>query len=311
MKKQYILILAIISPLLACGGGKKQKLDTVVETKKLIVERDSLQRSKVVYNAVEDIEFNVADKKTTEGKGSTNFKQLNLTEPEQLEREINLDDFYTKVSYVTLKHPFAEHGLAYLGDTDIAIYYPQGMSSMGGFNSEVFMTENSIVAGDKYTGFHVYNNAGEYLYSPVLADEAIKYNKSTNQISYDRGDLKSEMRDFSVWGNKALISIMEDTIPRTYVYDIERQVAIHSFKKSYFNCILDDNTFLTPTNGDEYCLLTLSYDEGKKTFDLNFFKNYNPQNTKGGRRSGPESTQIADVNGVCTVRQAYNEPYTE
>lgn len=166
MKKKYYLITFLSLLLITCCGGKKQTLESEKAT---ITPQDSIQRSVVVYNAAEDIKPEKVEEPIIGGGKvvSPHLVKLNLGSKKLEEKEINLDDFYKKVSYVELKHPLADKGFSFLGDTNIKIYtrHENGESSlsMRGFNSSVYLTEDNIIAGDNYLGYHVYDREGVFL----------------------------------------------------------------------------------------------------------------------------------------------------
>ncbi|MBB4035018.1 hypothetical protein GGR21_000905 [Dysgonomonas hofstadii] len=319
MKKSKELWIIILLPafLIACGGGKKQTLEAEKVDEATIAPRDSMQHSRVVYNATEETSFSKVEKpKIGKRIVSQDLVKLNLAQQNLEEKETNLDEFYTKVNYVKLQHHLTDKGLGFLGNADIKRYTKhekgESVTSMGGFNSKVYLTENNIVAGDNYLGYHVYNNTGEFLYTLASWDQLPQYDSGTNTITYYTNDVRTEIRNFSIWGNRALISVREDTLYHTHIYNIERQEGIMAFSYMSPAFIINDNLFLAYNgsisfkDGDNYLNL-ISYSKQNNLLKPTSFRNYNPGATTKGRRYSPEYHTFTYYNNVLTTRQAYND----
>lgn len=247
--KLYVIIL-LLALQTACGGKKRTLEAEVIEEVAVIAPRDSMQRSKVVYNAIEA----VTSYKTEEpgiGKKTIANKlvKLNLAQNNPEEKAISLDEFYTNVSYIKLQHPLADKGVNFLGNANIRRYIKhekgEDVIFMSGFNSKVYFSENSIVAGDNYFGYHVYNKNGEFIYTIASPHKLPKYDSATNTINYHTNDMETEIQNFSIQNNKAFITVREDTVQYAHVYDIEKQKGIMAFAKMIPGFIINDNLFLS------------------------------------------------------------------
>lgn len=317
MKNKYYLIVSIILLLVACGK-KKQTLEAEkVNDETEIAITDTTQHSSVIYNAAKEVQFNkISEPQIGKKIVGKDLIKLNLAQKGLEEKEINLDDFYTKVSYITLKHPFADQEMDFLGNSEIQQYTrrEQGTGSMfmAGFNSKAYLNEDYIIAGDNYLGYHVYDKGGAFLYTLTAPNKGLQYNRTLNSISYYTNDLKGIVNSFSVLGSKALINVREDSTTLTHLYDISKQKGIMAFRGLHPSFIINDNSFLSYNwsinikNHDSY-LNIFSYSEQDNSLTSTIFRSYNPEVTSKGRRSSPERHTFVYYNNILTSRQAYND----
>lgn len=318
IKNKLYVITLLLTLLIACGGGKKQTLEAEkVEEEVFVAARDSLQRSAVVYNAAEEIKLGKVYKLQIGKKiVGTNLVKLNLAQNSPEEKEIKLDEFYKKVSYIKLKHPLSDSNIGFLGDSDIKQYTVrengESVSTRGGFNSQVYLAGNNIVAGDNYFGYHVYSKDGTFLYTLASREELPQYDNTSNTVSYYTNIAKGIITNFSVFADKALISVREDSVFRTHIYDINKQKGTMAFKNMAPAFLVNDKSFLfynssTNIKKQDYYMRIVSYLEEESTLIQTYFTSYNSEATTKGRRSSPERHTFTYYNSVLTTRQAYND----
>ncbi|MDR2956195.1 MAG: DUF4933 domain-containing protein [Prevotella sp.] len=306
MKKATIVLL-VISFLFSCGGKKKQGLaeEALEEKKEIIAITDS-----------EEIMDTVIPAKGVKYKGSRTIDnsnppvKLNLAGTGKEDKSLDVANYYTKVRYTKLKHPLPAEQGGFLGEASISVYYEQGMSMSGGVNSSIFVTDEKIIAGDDYFGFHCYDKEGKFEYSIASRGVLPDYNQKKNELTINWNKSDRTIMNFSVLGDNCLYYAIENNKPRMFFQNLKSRKNYLERPGWYGETFLyKPNTIASYT----YRMRETNPSPVFRVFDykgdtLSVFMNYNllPAPKKGSV-TNPDSRFLYYYNDELTMRQAYND----
>lgn len=305
------LIIASLLLFVSCGKTKKRFLETGIEEPIAAVSRDSLQYSSIIYNAAKAesaAKFsNVIQKGVRIADSANPPIKLNLSENELTKKQIELGNYYSKVNHFRLKHPLSSSGGRYLGDISMHFHFEDGSSWLAdGMSSEVYLSENQIVVGDLYTGFHVYNSRGSFLYTLAQLDNLPIYDKNKN-TAHMTSDETNWIEVFSTLENIALICTKEDSTYHTHYYDLSKQKGLANIKSRGSNIKLINNQsalFYNPNTNTKEGTPYLQSINLETLKPLNAFYNSNPT---GKGKENPENHLFTYYDNILTTKQAYND----
>lgn len=228
MKNVYFLIPIVCTlTFISCGKSKKQSLAVENEEKAVIIApKDSLQESKVVYNSAK---AQPALQKQSSGIGKREINsssppvKLNLLKEDTEAKGIDLADYYKKVRYVKLKHPLSSRQGIFLANTTIEVNFGNSMAFDYIGNPQVFFSDQDIIAGDRYLGYHVYDLSGKFSYTLALPDKLPSFDKQQHHGYLQANGMKGEITDFSVFKETALIATKEDGLYKMHLYNLKRR----------------------------------------------------------------------------------------
>jgi hypothetical protein len=307
--KCYVLILIVLCA--GCGGNaKKQTLPPEAEADdagKLTV--NVTYETEVVMDTViprEGIRYGEVRKTNP----STPPVRLDLTQQRPEEKEFRPADYYSKVKYVKLKHPFAEQNKGFLGNARCNILYESGGSaSISGMNSAVYLTDGNLIAGDPFFGYHCYDREGNFLYTIAAMEEPPEY---SNNITLQITSETKFIRDFSVFGDNCVIHTRQS--------QAKTRMDLHNVaaRKTYLSRPYHGGRvlFINPESYVSYQYNILApepapfmYSFEAKGDTLCRFMNCNtlPAPGKKGAYTNPDRGVFYYYNHTLTIRQAYND----
>ena len=307
MKTRFFLYLTLLtSAIVGCSGPKKQTLGPEVEnTTKNVVIKASVSLDSIIPNP------GVRHKEERIINSSAPPVKLNLVEKME-EKEIKLSDYYSKVKYIKLKHPFAEQGKSFLGNTLSNIRFEEGGNRLGaGINSLVYITPENIIAGDPYFGYHCYDLEGNFIYTIAVMEQFPEYHKERNEIMATvRKSSTMFINKFSVFGDNCLIYTAKGDNLRLDLHSIKAQ-------KTYFSrpCDIGNSMLIDPEVfiNYHYNVLATEIEPFMNTYEIQGdtlcrFYNYNslakPINSS---YNNPEKGTFYYYNDILTFRQSFND----
>ena len=304
MKSLWILIM--FGLFFSCGN-KKQTLEAV-EKKEEAAALNTIYESEVVLDSVVPSP-GIKYKPTRIADPNHPPVTINLaTTPET--GELDLADYYSTVKYLKLKHPLSEQDKGFLGDADFIIMYDRGMSSGGGINSEVYLTGENIIAGDKYFGYHCYDAGGNYVYTLAAMSKLPGYDSRKNEVSIEWDESLKMIHSFSVHDNNCLIYMVQANNPRLEFHNIQSRKTYMS--RPFYGgrtMLLSPETFISYQYNaytDKPQPFMYSYDMKGDTL-CQFINHNSLATTKKGSSTNPDRGVFYYYNGVPAIRQAYND----
>ena len=304
----YCILLANI--IVGCTGSKKQVLGSKEE-----IETE-IPAVKSSYEAVVSVDTIIPNpgvrfKEERIIDSSAPPVRLDLAgNPE--EKELKLSDHFSKVRYLKLKHPFAEQGKCFLGNALSDIHFEEGGNRLGvGINSLVFITQENIIAGDPYFGYHCYDLEGNFIYTIAAMEQLPDYDKEKNEIKTKVK--KSSMmfiNDFSILGDNCLINTAKGDDLRLNFHSIKS-------RKTYFSRPYDlgNSMLINPEAyiNYSYDVLATEIEPFMGTYEIKgdtlcSFYNYNSLAKQINRGySNPEKGTFYYYNDMFTFRQSFND----
>jgi hypothetical protein len=177
-------------------------------------------------------------------------------------------------------------------------------------HSQIKLSDNYIVAGDRYSGFHCFDQEGNYLYTIETSDFSKKnYAPSNTIVSVKEDDLKGFLGIAGIYGNYCLYSVREENKTKFCLFDLDQNKRIMT-RPWVRNLFLLDNVSMV---NDVYSLTdtvpgSFLFTLGIKGDTLCRFLNYNPL-FKAGQRTlySPPTPDIYYYGKQLTIRQALND----
>lgn len=303
----HILLLSCI--LIGCsGGGKKLTLPSEKEMNKN-VEIFSYTAEVVMDTVIPKPGIKLKEVRKTDPTNPPVTIRLAANPEEKL---FKLTDYFKKVTYVKLKHPYSEQRKGFLGDASISINYPTGGSGFsGGVNSHVYLTSKHIIAGDHYFGFHCYDNQGKFLRTLAVRAKMPVYDKKGNGIDFEYNEKEDQVYSFTVQDDNCLIFRLQKGKPVLDFHNLTTQKTYLSRpfyggtpllinKTTFINSIYNPRTterrpfmYALEMEGDTLCR----------------FMNYNAlfDDSNKGQSTNPDRGNTYYYNNQLTFRQAYND----
>ena len=308
--KNIIYCILLTSVIVGCTGSKKQVLGSKEEIE---TEIPAVKSSFEAVVSVDTIIPNpgVRFKEERIIDSSAPPVRLDLAgNPE--EKELKLSDHFSKVRYLKLKHPFAEQGKCFLGNALSDIHFEEGGNRLGaGINSLVFITQENIIAGDPYFGYHCYDLEGNFIYTIAAMEQLPDYNKERNQIMTKIK--KSSMmfiNEFSILGDNCLINTAKGDDLRLNFHSIKS-------KKTYFSRPYDigNPMLINPESyiNYKYNVLATESEPFMGSYEIKgdtlcSFFNYNSLAKQINRSyTTPERGTFYYYNDILTFRQPFND----
>lgn len=304
MKK--IIYFLCVGLLISCGGKKKQALD----------EADIQKKAEL--NAIfetEEVLDTIAPASGVKYKGTRNIDPANppviidLVSPKEA-KDLDLANYYSKAKFIKLKHPLDPADGGFLGNADVKISADKWMQTMGGVNSRVYFTDNHIIAGDSYFGYHCYSKDGNFSHTIVAMEKLPVYNAKGNTVTIEWNDSVQLVRTFSAMGDNCLFLIAQGRKGKLFFHNITSRKNYLERPPAYGNLhLLNPTTILSYRYGvlDEErnnYLDILDY----KGDTISTFLNYNQLVQKGkGSYTNPDSPFIYYLDNKPSIRQAYND----
>ena len=235
---------------------------------------------------------------------------VNIEQPAE-NKELDLNQYYTQVEFVKITHPLSEKGIAFLGNSSVNTTYEQGASFSSGINSQVFLTQDKLISGDNFFGYHCFDKQGNYIYTIVEKEELPEFDVKANTASYFWNQ-STEMIALSVCDENCVITKRKFSAG-------DGTFSFHNINKqtNYLTRPISNNfpVLLSPETYAEYVYhptyknqtpLLIVFDIKGDT--LSQFMNYNPLADIGrGNYTNPENSDFYRYGNRLTMRQAYND----
>lgn len=179
--KSVILLLSCVVTVTACTNKKKQTLRDNQQEKAKLEELYVFEETLDTIIPHPGIKY--AEKRDIDPQNPP--VTINLDNPEK-NKELDVSRFYSQVEYVKVKHPLSEQGVAFLGNSEYEVIYPQGAMMGSGANSRVFLMEDKLIVGDNFFGYYCFDGAGNfYRYGKQLTIRQA-YNDTIFRLSADK-----------------------------------------------------------------------------------------------------------------------------
>lgn len=304
MKK--IIFLLCISLLISCGGKKKQTL-----------EEADIQK-KAELNAIietEEILDTIIPSQGVRYKGTKSIDPANppvtidLASAKEI-KDLDLAEYYSKARFIKLKHPLDAMDGGFLGDANIKVSADKWAQSMRGVNSRVYFTDNHIIAGDAYFGYHCYSKDGNFSHTIVAMEELPDYNAKNNSVLIQWNDSIQLVGNFSAMGDNCMFFVSQGRKGKIFFHNITSRKNYLERPSAYGTLhLLNPTTILSY----RYSILNESQSRYLDILDyrgdtISTFLNHNPLVKKGkGSYTNPDSPFIYYLDNKLNVRQAYND----
>jgi hypothetical protein len=228
------------------------------------------------------------------------------------EKDFKLTDYFKKVTYVKLKHPYREQLKGFLGDASVSVSYPAGGNNYSsGVNSNAYLTSGYIIAGDQYFGYHCYDNRGEFLYTLAVRAKMPSYDKRENSLEYEYDEKEDQVYSFQVQGDNCLIFRLQNEKP---VLDFHNLTSRKTYLSRPFHGghpqLINSETFVNSMyNLRATERRPFMYALEMKGDTLCRFMNYNKlfDDSNKGQYTTPDRGISYYYNNLLTFRQAYND----
>lgn len=221
--------------------------------------------------------------------------------------------YFDTVSFVMLESPAVEGKPGFLTDCPIVIRYKGGMGSFE-MNSNVWVGEDYIVAGDMLTGMYVYDKTGKMTDTLARCEFPFKYTSSPLEITYNADDRHGYEGGFTMNRNRCCY-VVSDTGRhyKTVWYDLKLKRALQEqpWKKGKMGIQpieLDEKTYfvLYPTVMKENKIFLRVF--GIRGDTLSEFTDYIRLTKKiRGNYTNPDSWFLYRLNGQQYIRQPYSD----
>lgn len=303
---KHILYFLFVVLFFSCShSGKKQRLAPEEKRDEAIIEQELLTSEVVLDTIIPREGVKYKEKRFVDPQSPV--VKLDFTRNDIPEKELDLANYFSSVRYVTLKFPFPDKG-GFLGESKISIYYDRGSSSMRGYSTEIHLSGDKIIAGDRFQGYYYYDKDGRYIRSLVLPDNWHSYNTKTNQLEIEQ-KLRNKTFGISTLGENYLLHVQENKkrtmyfgntvsdkvyMQRPYYYGVGRIASSSSYFKYYYH----------PEHSGPVLAQTLSLEDEV----LCNFANHNPELQKQENVGYyPQSSMMYEYDGVLSFRQQYND----
>jgi hypothetical protein len=308
MKRYKISVLILAALCTGCSGNsKKQTLAPATES----------DTTKLTVNLKYETEIVMDTVIPRPGVRYTEVRKINPSAPpvrlnmaqDAEKKELKLTDYYSKVKYVKLKHPFAGQNRHFLDNTQCEILFEDGGGSLiTGAYSSVYLTADNIVAGDYIFGYHCYDREGNFIYTIAVMDDPPEYSR---KISVQITPGKKFLRNISLLDDNCMIFTAQGR------YKIRMDLHNITARKTYLSRPWPGNRtmFITPDSylTYRYNVLAREPEPFMYTFDIKGdtlcrFMNHNPLAAPArSAYTNPDDGSLYHYNNVPTVRQPYND----
>lgn len=291
----------------ACSGGKKQATETenlpssAVANQPVIIETNRLNPG-VRYQ--EERSVDPANPPVV----------LDFTQ-KLVEQPLSLNDYFTKATCVTLKHPLPADQGGFLYDFSIRIRYDGGMSMSTGSQTDIQVKTPYILTKDLF-GTLLYDMNGTLVDSTGLTPiKNIKYNAAKREIEYQTKNRTALTQGLALLEGDKCLYLQHDTVADYFkmcwksMPDGKILQEIRFIERPHTTYLQDlDETALFSQNGSFRAAEVLTTFD-RNTYDtLCVFHNYNrPTVQPKGPFPFPEHTWLYRNNGKLYYRQAFND----
>ena len=306
INKTYCILLMFLA-VAACGNNRRPGLSD----KDLFALRavDTLQTSKqipdfsdmdnyVVPPGIKYTESSAVDPANPPIVIDIANRNLNI-------RKFNLSDYYAKVRYIKLRHPLPATEGNFLFDArwnNRSVH--GGMTLYRGHNSQFKLTDEYIIAGDIFFGFHCYNKEGTFLYTIEANDFPKRYNVSENTVSTNQSDMTGFTSELSIINNCCYYKKNN----MLFIYDLSRKERIFSKPFKMNGTFIDANTLVSDVYSPTDTARNFLYVFDIKGDTLCRFPSYNPIAERKGRYFlTPPAGAGYFYNDRFTIRQSMND----
>ena len=281
--KNFQLSIIMVFLLVACGNNRRPGLSD----KELFAERqiDTPQQASEQMPDFSEMETYIVHQgiKYNESRAIDPANPpvvLDIANRNLSIRKFSLSDYYSNVRYVKIKHPLLITEGSFLFDATCKVRTEGGMLTYRGFNSQFTFSDDSIVAGDIFFGYHSYDSEGNFLHTIKAYDFQKVYNVSINEISCNDSDYRKAMEDNVRNSSSNRFRVNNETMA-SYVYN-------------WRDTVSNDFLFTFNLRGDTLCR----------------FVNYNPRYDPNKKRppvSWGHPSRIYFYEQTLTVNQAIND----
>jgi len=305
MKTKYVAILLLYLIATACKNNRQTLGDKAEEQQVNLTELYASEE--VLDTIVPNPGVKYPEQRKIDPQNPP--KVINLETVAEA-RELDLAQYYAEVEYIKLKHPLSEKGIAFLGNSSYEVLYDQGGMMGDGANSRVYLTEDKLIAGDNFFGYHCFDFQGNYTHTLIAKKELPDFDLKNNKASLHWSPEGETIHGISVLDDNCLI-MSTNNRKSTFVF--------HHLgtRKNYLSrpgspgsvLLLSPDTYVA----DMYRAISTGREPMLYCFDikgdtLSKFINYNPLADVGrGSYTNPESTIFYRHGKYLTMRQAYND----
>lgn len=304
--KQVLIATATVFFLVGCTGkGKKQTLEDTSENN---VKLEELYSAELTLDTIiPNPGIKYPEKR---GVDPQNPPIVINIENKAENGELDLSQFYTQVEYVKIEHPLAEKGIAFLGNSTYQVMYERGASSGRGANSRVYLTEDKLIAGDNFFGYHCFDMQGNYMYTLAAKKELPEFDVKSNSATMYMTSESEIISGISVSDDNCLITKVANRKGNFVFHNLGKQKNYLNRPASYGTSILlSPDSYVSHVYNPAYTgKEPMLYVFDIKGDTLSAFMNYNPLADIGkGNFTNPESSDFYRYNQVLSMRQAYND----
>ncbi len=299
-----ILLLCMAVALSAC----KEKKQTLSDSEKEEVKLEELYATELTLDTIiPNPGIKYPEKRGVDPKNLP--KVINLANPTE-NKELDLNQFYSKVEYIKVKHPLNEQGIAFLGNSTYQVYYEQGAAMGSGANSRVFPTEDKIIVGDNFFGYHCFDRQGNYIYTIAAKKELPEFDVKTNTATLQMTPESELIAGISVLNDNCLITKVANSKGNFAFHNLGKQKNYLTRPASYGTCsLLSPDTYISdmynPAHKEKAPMLYVFDIKGDT---LSRFMNYNSLADIGkGSYTNPESSIFYRYGKQLSMKQAYND----
>lgn len=306
MKNRNLIVLLLCIAVVACKN-KKQTLEDRDNNK----EATKLEELYSTEQTLDTIVPNLGIKyKESRGIDPQHLPVVINIENSAESNELDVNQFYTQVEYVKLKHPLAEEGVAFMGNSEYQITFERGSQSGRGANSRVYLSENCIVAGDNFFGYHCFDRDGKYVYTIAAKKEFPEFDVKNNRVSFQWSSSMGMIAGFSMMADNCLITKYANQKGTFHFHNITSQKNYLTRPASSGKSILlSPDTYIADMYHPFHTKqAAMAYVFDIKGDTLTQFMNYNPLFKEDkGSRTNPENSDFYYLGKKLTMRQAYND----
>ena len=303
--KSVILLLSCVVTVTACTNKKKQTLRDNQQEKAKLEELYVFEETLDTIIPHPGIKY--AEKRDIDPQNPP--VTINLDNPEK-NKELDVSRFYSQVEYVKVKHPLSEQGVAFLGNSEYEVIYPQGAMMGSGANSRVFLMEDKLIVGDNFFGYYCFDGAGNFLYTLAVKKDLPEFNVKNNRAIMHLTPESETISGISVCDDNCIIGKISGKKGRLFFHNTSTQKNYLSRPASMGTpLLLSPDTYVAylyhPVHSRCEPFL---YAFDIKGDTLSRWVNYNPSAEIGkGVYTNPESSIFYRYGKQLTIRQAYND----
>lgn len=237
---------------------------------------------------------------------------LDFTEEWETGEWENLN-FSDSVKGVMIEHPVVGGKDYFLRDCPVTVIYKQGMSSFDQ-RSDVWISDDYIVAGDIFMGMFAYNRAGELVDTIALCEFPFKYTSSPLSIECKGEDMYGYRGAFDLNGKRCSYIVCDTSGQYKTVWrNLELKRSIQELpwskgKRGLQALALDDKTYFgvysTIFSKDKVFMRIFGF----RGDTLCEFQDYiRPTKEIRGNYSNPDKYFCYKLKGKQYIRQPYND----